>query len=298
MMSALEAARPTSDPLLSLAMTNTSPEERFHVSLQTPAGQITTEVSVPTQFVPVTAIVPLVRSLSSQAQQLEEDRAREKGESVSCRKGCAACCRMLVPLSVPEAFVLEASIERLPEDQRLHRKARLQDAKDRLQKSGLLKQLQAVSESATPPTDETFEPLNQAYYALRMPCPFLEEEQCGIYEDRPAACRELLVTSPAELCQDLTDPRIRPIPLALRISTTLALLWAELTDTPPRLVPLPVAIDWATRHRADRERTWPGNHVFDKALDKLWRYLSQEFESRRSEKNYKSAELDKPKRED
>jgi Fe-S-cluster containining protein len=278
-------------------MTNTSTAERFHVSLLTPAGQITTEVSVPTQFVPVTAIVPLLRSLGSQAQQLEEDRAREKGESVSCRKGCAACCRMLVPLSVPEVFALEASIERLPEDQRLHIHARLKVAKDWLQKSDLWDRLQAVSEAVTASTDETLEPLNQEYYALRMPCPFLEEEQCGIYEDRPAACRELLVTSPAELCQDLTDSRIRPIPLALRISTALGLLWAELTGTPPRLVPLPVAIDWATRHRADRERAWPGTDLFDKALDKLWRYLSQEFESRRSAEDYKPAASDMPKRE-
>ena len=268
-------------------MANITAAERFHVSLQTPAGQITTEVSVPTQFVPVTAIVPLMRSLGAQAQQLEEHRAHERGESISCRKGCAACCRMLVPLSVPEAFALQGSIERLPEDKRLHIQARLESAKIHLQKSDLWDRLEAVSESVTSPTDEALEPLNQAYYALRLPCPFLEEEHCGIYEDRPAACRELLVTSPAEFCQDLTDPRIRPIPLSLRISTALGLLWAELTGTAARLIPLPVALDWAARHRADQRRTWPGNQLFDKALDKLWRYLSREFESRRPAEDHK-----------
>lgn len=268
-------------------MTNNSSVDRFHVSLQTPAGQITTEVSVPTQFVPVTSIVPLMRSLGAHAQELEEHRALERGESISCRKGCAACCRMLVPLSVPETFALQASLERLPADKQRRLQAQMDAVKIRLQESDLWNRLQAVSDSIAPPSDEALEPLNQAYYALRIPCPFLEEEQCGIYEDRPAACRELLVTSPAEFCEDLTDPRIRTVPLSLRISTALGLLWAELTGTAARLVPLPVALDWAVRHRADRQRTWPGNQLFDKALDKLWRYLSLEFEWRSTVENRK-----------
>ena len=34
-----------------------------------------------------------------------------------------------------------------------------------------------------------------------MPAPFLEEESCSIHPDRPMACREYLVTSPAENCR-------------------------------------------------------------------------------------------------
>ena len=264
-------------------MPMTAPAERFHIALHTPAGHITTEISVPTGFVPVTSIVPLLRSLGEQAQELEEQRALRSGETISCRKGCAACCRMLVPLSAPEAFALQASIESLPPERRNHLLARLDAAKLRLQENHLWDPLEALSESLTPPTDEALEPLNRAYYSLRLPCPFLEEEQCSIYEERPAACRELLVTSPAEFCQDLTDPRIRPLPLSLRISTALGLLWADLTGTAARLVPLPVALDWAARHREERRRTWPGNQLFDKTLDKLWRYLSQEFERRKTE---------------
>ena len=183
-------------------MTMTIPAERFHVSLRTPAGSITTEISVPTGFVPIASIVPLMRSLGEQAQNLEQQRARDGGQSISCRRGCAACCRMLVPLSPPEVFALQASFERLPEDEQNRLQARLDAAKLRLQEAGLWEQLQTISESSLPPTDEDLEPLNQLYYALRLPCPFLEEEHCSIYEDRPAACRELLVTSPAEFCED------------------------------------------------------------------------------------------------
>jgi Fe-S-cluster containining protein len=266
-------------------MAMTLPAERFHVSLQTPAGPITTEVSVPTGFVPVTSIVPLMRSLGEEAQNLEEQRAGQRGQSVSCRDGCAACCRMLVPLSPPEVFALQASLERLPAEQRSRLAARVDAAKLRLQEMGIWEQLEAVSESATALTDEELEPLNQAYYALRLPCPFLEHEHCSIYDDRPAACRELLVTSPAEFCEDLTDPRISPLPLSLRIGTALGLLWAELTGTAARLIPLPIALDWAIRHGEERRRAWPGTELFDKALDKLWRYMDHEFERRKQAEN-------------
>src|SRR5690606_15069580 len=101
-------------------------------------------------------------------------------------------------------------------------------------------------------------------------------EACSIYEDRPAACRELAVTSPATDCQNMTSQTIRPVPVALRISTALSLLWADLTGTAPRLIPLPLAVTWAKQHHAEHTRRWAGTEIFEKALDKVWRYLSQE----------------------
>ena len=95
------------------------------------------------------------------------------------------------------------------------------------------------------------EPLNHAYYAQSLPCPFLEDEICSIYEFRPAACRELLVTSPQELCQNMATNPIRALPVHLRMGTILSLLWKEFTQGPARLIPLPLAIDWAERHRSE-----------------------------------------------
>lgn len=263
-------------------MSNHTVVEHFEVSLQTPSGEVTTAVGVPTSFVPITAILPLMRSLGEEAQALEQRRLLETGLTVSCQKGCAACCRMLVPISAPEAFALVNVIERSERDERTRLLAQLELANQHLAKAGLLKQLIALSESTHPVTDEAIEPLNRAYYALRMPCPFLDNEVCSIYEDRPAACRELAVTSPAIDCQDMTNAGIQAVPVAVRISTTLSLLWAELTGTAPRLIPLPLAVDWATRHQAEQTQTWAGTELFEKALDKVWRYLSQEKTRRNS----------------
>jgi Fe-S-cluster containining protein len=257
-----------------------SKTERFDIALKTPAGSVTSPVDVPTGFVPVSAIVPLVRRMGEEALALEEQRARDAGRSVSCRKGCAACCRMLVPVSVPEAFALADALGRLPDQKRDLTYRRLEATRARLEEAGLWNRLLAISETTRALEDEDFAPINRDYYALRLPCPFLEDEICSIYEDRPAACRELLVTSPAELCQDIESNPVTPLPVAVRVSTALGLLWADLKKDVPRLIPLPVAIEWVRRHRHEPTQTWPGTELLDRALEKLWRLLGQAFEKR------------------
>ena len=262
-------------------MSNHTAVEHFEISLQTPSGEISTAVGVPTSFVPITAILPLMRSLGEEAQVLEQRRLLQDGERVSCEKGCAACCRMLVPISVPEAFALTNTIDRLDQNERNRLLSKLDQAQQQLARAGMLKQLSSLADSSEPLSDEAIEPLNRAYYALRMPCPFLDNETCSIYADRPAACRELAVTSPATECQDMTTQTVQPVPVAVRLSTALSLLWADLTGTAPRLIPLPLAVDLARRHKEEQTNQWTGTELFEKAMDKIWRYLSQE-KARRS----------------
>ncbi len=256
--------------------------EHFEISLQTPSGEVSTAIGVPTSFVPITAILPLMRGLGEEVQKLELTRVHEAGHTLSCHKGCAACCRMLVPISAPEAFALASRMDRLEQPERERLLSKLDLAQQQLARAGVLQQLSALAESPDPISDEAIEPLNRAYYALRMPCPFLENEVCSIYDDRPAACRELAVTSPATDCQDMTRQTIRPVPVAVRISTALSLLWADLTGTAPRLIPLPLAVDWAKRHQGEQAGRWAGTEIFERAIDTIGRYLSQETARRNS----------------
>jgi Fe-S-cluster containining protein len=256
--------------------------EHFEISLNTPAGQVTTGVGVPTGFVPIASIVPMMRDLGQQAQTLEQQRLIASGHVISCKKGCSACCRMMVPVSAPEAFALEQAFAQYEEPTKRFLTSRLDAAKQQLAEAGLLEQLTKLTRSSEPLSDNSIEPINRAYYALRLPCPFLDQDTCLIYEDRPSACRELAVTSPAPLCDNLLSPAVRSVPVSVRISTVLGLLWAELTDSVPRLIPLPLALDWAREHKADGERQWKGTTLLDQALDKLWRFLSQEHARRTS----------------
>ncbi len=250
--------------------------ERFEISLNTPAGQITTAVDVPTGFVPITAIVPLMRRLGEETQALEVTRLAEQGKASSCQKGCAACCRMLVPLSAPEAVMVHDWVRSRPVEQQARIIERFAATNARLRANGIWQQLFELCGASDHPGDEALDEVNRRYYALRLTCPFLEEEVCTIYDERPAACRELLVTSPASQCEDLISNQVETIPTPMRMSTVLGLLWQELTSTSTRLIPLPLALDWAETHARPNDRMmWKGTQLFDHALDKVWRCLSQ-----------------------
>ncbi|HSN03843.1 MAG TPA: YkgJ family cysteine cluster protein [Nitrospira sp.] len=254
--------------------------ERYDIALNTPAGRLTSTVEVPTGLVPVSAIVPLMRRLGEEAQALEEQQSIEAGRSLSCKKGCAACCRMLVPVSAPEAFALRDYVQTLPEPERARLTQRLAVTRTALLAHGLWKNLIDIGESTSPPDDAALEPINRAYFALHVPCAFLEQEVCTIYEQRPAACRELLVTSPAEWCRDPVTNPVEALPVPVRIGPALSLLWAELTEQPPKLIPLATALDWAERHEQENQPRWPGTQLLDRALDKIWRFLSQAFQQK------------------
>ena len=248
--------------------------EQLDLSITTPAGPVTATVELPPGFVPVTQIVPLMRRLGGQAQALEQQRAVASGQTISCAKGCAACCRMLVPVSPPEAFALRAMVAALPPERSQAYLRSVADALAQLDRAGLLARLRHLADTDRPMTDDEMEPINRAYYALKLPCPFLENEMCSIYEDRPAACRELLVTSPADWCQDMVNKPVRALPVPLRIGTTLGLLWSTLSGGPPRLIPLPLALEWADHHEAENRAAWTARDLLDKVLDHIWRLLS------------------------
>jgi hypothetical protein len=185
---------------------------------------------------------------------------------------------MLVPLAPPEAFSLMDHIRSLPSERQERIHAKLAEAKSLLVSHGLWDRLIELGESSAGPDDDSLDPINHDYYALRTPCPFLEEEMCSIYEDRPSACRELLVTSPAEQCLDMSKNPIDPIPAPLRIGSILALLWGDLTESPPRLIPLVIVADWVDRHQGENQRVFDGPKLLDAALDKMWRFLSLAFQ--------------------
>jgi Fe-S-cluster containining protein len=265
-----------------MAHMDASRSERFHISLKTPAGELSTSVEVPTNLVPVTAIVPLTRRLGEEATALETAQIQDAGQHISCQKGCAACCRMLVPVSPPEAFALKALVEALPNARRQAMLDKLNSVRERLEEAGLLTRLIALVETGRPLSDEEMEPINRDYYALQMACPFLEHESCSIYEDRPAACRELLVTTPADLCDDLINNPVQPVPAPLRVGTVLALLWSELKETTPTLIPLPMALAWAEQHKADGQGMWRGAYLLERMLGNMLRILEQEFAHRQA----------------
>ena len=252
-----------------------SSTERLTLTITTTSGDLQAQIDVPTGFIPITKIVPVMRSLGEQAQELEIVKTLQAGKTISCQKGCAACCRQMIPVSPPEAFSLVKAIKGLPEDCQTRIKHNLATTKKRLQNTGLLTALQDFADSPSQHSDDDLESLNRAYYALRLPCIFLENEVCSIYEQRPAGCRGHLVTSPPELCQDMVNNPVEELHIPLRAGTILSLLWADLKGGPVRLMPLPVAFEWAEKHQDLNTQNWNGSELFNKAMEGLGKYLHQ-----------------------
>ena len=51
--------------------------------------------------------------------------------------------------------------------------------------------------------------LNLEYWALKIACPFLENESCSIYKDRPIACREYLVVTDPKHCAEARPENVK-----------------------------------------------------------------------------------------
>jgi len=152
----------------------------------------------------------------------------------------------------------------LPEERRAEVKRRFAAGRERLLASGLLETLAAPDGVPR----EQLRPLGLAYFRLGIACPFLEEESCSIYSERPIACREYMVTSPAENCASPSAERVEVVPLAARVSAALLRAERRGGDSSGRWLPLILAPEWAEAH-PDLPRPRPGPDILRDVFEEL-----------------------------
>jgi len=190
-----------------------------------------------TTVVPLSQLLSALRSLTNAVVDAAVERERSTGREVSCKAGCGACCRQLVPLSVTEARQLPQLIAGLDEAHRARVVKRFDEALAKLRTSGMLDSLERF---ATLSQHERAQLLS-AYFKLGIPCPFLEEESCSIHAVRPVICRQFLVTSPPAHCADASAEAVVPVPIAANVLGALQRVEAH-EPNPPRSVPLILAL--------------------------------------------------------
>ena len=134
--------------------------------------RLTSRVTVPAGPTRVSDLLPVARALSDAVVRETSQAVEGAGEKVSCKKGCGACCRNLVAISEVEARRIRAVVEQLPEPRRDTIRARFSEARERLERAGLLDELQAVHRV----TSEDYTTLVGTYFQERIACPFLEDE--------------------------------------------------------------------------------------------------------------------------
>ncbi len=194
-------------------------------------------ITVPSGPVAAAEVVPALQGLVNAIVA-----AAEAGKAISCRKGCGACCRQLVPVSRTEGERLLGVIEAMPAERRRELGARFAAAATAIKGAGLDQRRGRADRK-----------LSTAYFALGIPCPFLEEESCSIHPERPLVCREYLVTSPAELCAGPAQEGVTPVPVP-KVSTAAR----SLQDEREEWFPLAMLLEWSrTRSKGGSRKTGP-----------------------------------------
>jgi Fe-S-cluster containining protein len=211
-------------------------------------------------------LVPVARWMADRVMQHSIRWACDSGQPVSCRKGCAACCRYLVPLSAPEAAWLAGEIDALPSWVRRHVQQDLAAVARRIIQAGPPTLPQP---SSAGPAVQATTPAGAAgewYSRLKITCPLLRGDCCALYSRRPLACREHLVTSSPEACKGLAPGRGDLLQTPLSVLTALAALAAELEQAPLEAVIFPLVLAWREVN-ADRDRrTWPAVRLVERFL--------------------------------
>jgi Fe-S-cluster containining protein len=218
-----------------------------NVTLSIGGRPLAAEFTVPEGPARVRDVLPAIRSVVNQIVDMGVEDVEAAGERVSCRKGCGACCRQLVPISPSEAQAIRDLVEAMPEDRRQAVGRRMAEARDKVESAGLLGALLGTADYQGSKRE-----LAERYFRLGIPCPFLEDESCSIHPDRPVACREYLVTSPAEHCAQPTPETIRKVPVK---GNPIGVMMAfDARGGPPRWVPLALAPEWVGRHPLVEEK--------------------------------------------
>ncbi len=210
-------------------------------------------------------IVPLSRTLSTKLAIAVLNKLSKDGKFVPCRKACSACCSYLIPLSIPEVFRLRQELLALSPDQReMVLKACLDTAKVIL--NNLPENIE-INESIEMNGQIQTGWLSRWYSGLKQPCPFLSHGLCTIYEQRPIACREHIVTGSAILCEAEWQDGSQVVQMPLSIIECLGHLTAELEQSAIEAVMLPLALPWAQENLARHERQWPAIMMVERFVE-------------------------------
>jgi len=229
-------------------------EDKIGMSAAVPAGQTN-----------LTQILPVIRGLDDSLIAGIASQLSQAGRPVSCKAGCGACCRQMVPLSIFEAEAMAGWIGTLPEEQQKALEQRFSDALRKLAAAGLIDRM--VNEDWLAET-EAARQLALDYLYQRVACPFLVDESCSIHPNRPLICREYLVTSPAEHCYDPGTLKATPVPLPFNFSSTLNRIGAQLENDSRGWIPLLFLFAWM------KAGAHPGQHVSGDGPDVLYEFVT------------------------
>ncbi|MHC4213227.1 MAG: hypothetical protein ACYSWP_07650 [Planctomycetota bacterium] len=222
------------------------------------------EIAAEKSWATLADIVPTARKISTKVALAVLNNLKQQGHVVPCCKGCSQCCYYLVPLSVPEAFCLRRQI--------LH----MDPARREFLVNRWLETASIIIESHEHSPEQNqnligsdISQISQWYSKIKLPCPFLSEKLCTVYQIPPSACREHIVTGCSDLCGTDTTKDCNVVKMPVSILEALSQLTAQLEQSQPEAVMLPVALPWTQINLERDKRTWPAIEIVEKFADIL-----------------------------
>jgi Fe-S-cluster containining protein len=230
----------------------------FQVTITTPRGTSVVEFGVSPEPMRLSELVPFAQELATVQTERRIACEADEGRTLSCKAGCGACCRQLVPISPPEAFALASMAVRLPPEERDELIARVERTVRQIEERGAIGRLRELISGTANFETMDLEAIAADHFDLGIACPFLIDESCSIHPHRPTTCREYNVTPPAAWCAEPRKHALRMVPIALPMSPALSRVTARFTGGQPTLVPLPLAFEYAEANVELAFKRWPG----------------------------------------
>jgi Fe-S-cluster containining protein len=209
-------------------------------------------LTIPATPVKPQRMLPVIQKLTNEIVSRGIQRSNEAGKPISCKAGCGACCRQPLLISEAEAYNLSKVVESMPDERQSVIRRRFSEGREHFEKLGWFERFDAMSERAKAgPSEELgkeFVALLTTYFDQRVACPFLENESCSIYEDRPLVCREYLVTSPSVNCSNPRPDNIEKMPVSGSPSKAFAWLVKTASSEQPSSLLLIRLLEFAETH--------------------------------------------------
>lgn len=218
--------------------------------------------AVSDEHITVDQMVPFARGVADRLIACSVDHLARDNKCVSCQKGCSACCNYLVPLSVPEAIHMSKELA-----------ATEHDFTNEIVKScvGASEKIINAHNSYIENSDGAIESLSDWYRQMNLQCPFLHDSICRIYDYRPIACREHMVTSASKDCGGVggAGDKSKTLDLTVSVLEILGRLDAEVRSLANiDAVILPLAFG-GEHNFSGAEVKWAGTEMVERFFELL-----------------------------
>ncbi len=232
------------------------------------------KIEVPDVPMRLAEIVPFAMSICDQIVSASQANAEARGGTVTCQKGCAACCKSYLPgISEPEAFALIEDIQRLPDQQRQQVLQRFTELGEDFESSDAARKLHEEFGGKIT-DDQGAAVLNDWWREAKRSCPMLEGGLCAMHAVRPSVCREFIAVSNPALCAECKATKVR---IPINMHTALSRLAAELLEGHGSvgIIVFPLLLKWFGARKDLANQAWPAPAVIKRFLEILLEIAAQ-----------------------